>query len=152
MVDKCDGCGRAMRKRRANTHVFEQRYCSTNAACVRKQSAQQRSIAPWHTRRSVAARLLDAAKKRAKQKGVPFALTANDIVVPEVCPVLGIPLFIGKNRGPKKHSPTLDRIRPALGYVPGNVTVISGYANWIKADATSQEVQKVAEWMRQQGV
>jgi len=38
-------------------------------------------------------------------------------------------------------SPSLDRINPALGYVKGNVWVISFKANAIKQNATVQELE-----------
>ena len=92
-----------------------------------------------------------AAKKRAAEKGVPFAITHDDIVIPEDCPVLGIKLerAVGKS---VLHaaSPTLDKIIPALGYVPGNIAVISWRANRIKADGTLEELEALVEWMRKQ--
>src|SRR4051812_35478970 len=39
--------------------------------------------------------LLRSAKDRAKRYGVPFDLGPDDIIVPEKCPVLGIPLSKG---------------------------------------------------------
>ena len=90
--------------------------------------------------------MLAGAKRRAKAYGVPFDLVLEDIVVPKLCPVLGIPIGIG---GGKTHagSPSLDRIIPELGYVPGNVAVISHRANKIKNDATAAELRAVAEWV-----
>ncbi len=93
--------------------------------------------------------LIADAKKRAKREGLPFDLTAADIVVPELCPVLGIPLV----RGDKvlgDSSPSLDRITPTLGYVRGNVAVISYRANRIKQNATPDELLAVAEWARRE--
>lgn len=98
-----------------------------------------------------AVRLLAKARQRAIKRGVPFSLTLEDVVVPDVCPVLGIPLAIGdKVFGP--NSPTLDRLRSDLGYEPGNVAVISFRANLIKNNATAEEVEQVAAWMRKQGL
>jgi hypothetical protein len=47
------------------------------------------------------------------------------------------------------NSPTLDRTIPDLGYVPGNIDIISQRANVIKNDATPEEVQMVADYMRE---
>jgi len=91
-------------------------------------------------------RMLHCAKSRAKRLGVPFDLALSDIVIPAVCPVLGIPI----TRGSGKHipqSPTLDRTVPALGYVKGNITVISYRANMLKNNATAEELQKVVDWI-----
>ena len=32
------------------------------------------------------------AQHRAKRKGIPFSITIDDIIIPETCPLLGIPL------------------------------------------------------------
>lgn len=93
--------------------------------------------------------MLKTAKWRAEKAGVPCTITIEDIVIPELCPVLGIPLQIG-TRGFTNNSPTLDRIRPELGYVPGNVAVISLRANRIKNDAGLVELEAVANWLREQ--
>lgn len=91
----------------------------------------------------------NSAKRRAKDRGVPFTIRPEDIVIPPCCPVLGMPLKRKdpSHRGPAEHSPSLDRIRPELGYVPGNIVVISHRANRIKNDATLEELQRVAAWL-----
>lgn len=94
--------------------------------------------------------LLYAAKKRAKLNNLPFMLQLDDIVIPETCPVIGVQLQYGKGKL-LDASPTLDRIVPELGYVPGNVLVISYKANRIKNNGTPEEVMKVANWMAKTG-
>lgn len=86
--------------------------------------------------------MLSAARSRAKKRGVPFALTADDISIPSHCPILSAPL----TQGGGDWAPSLDRIKPELGYVPGNVIVISQRANRIKNDATPQELYALAEF------
>jgi len=93
--------------------------------------------------------MLSEAKRRAKKSGVPFALTPEDITIPEVCPALGLPLE--QSRGEAAPcSPSLDRIIPELGYVPGNVCVISYRANTLKRDATWDELKKLSRFMERQ--
>ena len=96
-------------------------------------------------------RMLSHAKERASAQGVPFMITLEDISVPSRCPALGIPLSIGDGRI-HAGSPSLDRLRPDLGYVPGNVVVISDLANRIKQKGTSVEVRAVGEWMKSLGL
>lgn len=93
-------------------------------------------------------------KARAKANGTPFTIELSDIVIPEVCPVLGIPIKPqnGKGQGFHPDSPSLDRIRPELGYVKGNVRVISARANLLKSDATSAEIALVLEDLRRLGL
>lgn len=97
-------------------------------------------------------RMLKAAKYRAKKEGLPFNLTIDDIVIPEICPILGIKLnlkFPSKGGGIRGDniknydSPSLDKIIPSLGYVKGNVWVISYRANTIKNNCTFDEIEKL---------
>lgn len=88
-----------------------------------------------------------AARARAKAKGLPFSITRNDIDIPDICPALGIPLFTRDGSGTCDNSASLDRIIPSLGYVPGNVIVISMKANAIKHNATASEIIAVGNWL-----
>lgn len=85
--------------------------------------------------------MLRSAKRRAKLQKVPFDLTPDDFDIPEVCPLLNIPLHfhIGELQA-QFDSPSLDKIIPQLGYVKGNVLVISNRANTIKNNATIEEL------------
>jgi hypothetical protein len=89
--------------------------------------------------------LLRQARQRAAKLGIDFDLTLADIVVPERCPALGVELSVGK-RHARPHSPSLDRIDPSLGYVRGNVVVVSHRANSIKNDASIDELKRVLEF------
>ena len=92
--------------------------------------------------------MVRSAKSRALAKGIPFDLAPQDVVFPEVCPVLGFPLAISPTGHPWDASPSLDRIRPELGYMKGNVRVISHLANAIKRNCTDPAVfRKVADYL-----
>lgn len=84
---------------------------------------------------------LSAARARAKKAGLPFTITRADVPVPEFCPVFGVPLSHGCD---DDTSAEIDRIENHLGYVPGNVLVISRRANRLKRDATLAEMQVLA--------
>ena len=97
-------------------------------------------------------KLLYAARNRAKKNGLDCTITVDDIVIPELCPALGIRLEarIGAGRSNREYlraSPSLDRIDNNKGYVPGNVAVISLRANMIKTDATAAELNAVAAYI-----
>ena len=87
-------------------------------------------------------KMVDAAKRRAKAKNLPFNLTYSDIVLPEKCPVLGIPLQFNKQFS-KFDSFSLDKIVPEKGYVKDNIVVISLKANQIKNCSTIAELEMV---------
>jgi hypothetical protein len=86
--------------------------------------------------------MLQSARHRAKRDGLAFSLDKSDIVIPEVCPVLGIKLAAG-DRHNHDYAPTIERIEPELGYIPGNIAVISYRANRIRNDATLEELERV---------
>jgi hypothetical protein len=89
--------------------------------------------------------LIITTKSRCKKLGIPFNLTADDLAIPEYCPILGIKLEI--NRKMQDNSPSLDRVKPGLGYVKGNVNIISSRANRIKNDGTLEEHQKIVDYL-----
>ena len=97
-------------------------------------------------RRYLGARLT-AKRNNALQKGIPFDLTISDLYpLPEVCPVLGIPLSYGGGHGPADDSMALDRIDPSKGYTKDNVVMVSQRANRIKNNATPAELRKIADF------
>jgi len=83
--------------------------------------------------------LWERARRRAKQRGIEFSITKDAIVIPLACPALGITLRLGSQR--TGNSPSLDRIIPTRGYVPGNVRVISDRANRLKGDRGLAELR-----------
>lgn len=98
-------------------------------------------------RRNPVIRMLQHAKARAKAGGYPFAITAADVPVPTHCPYLGIPLVFGDGRV-CDGSPSLDRTHGHLGYVSGNVEVISYRANRLKNDIRPDEVARMYDALR----
>jgi hypothetical protein len=84
--------------------------------------------------------LYTLAKGRAKRNGLDFNIEREDCRVPEFCPVLGMKL-IPHDKMHSDDSPTLDRIDNKLGYVKGNVWVISMRANKIKNNSTLEELK-----------
>jgi hypothetical protein len=110
---------------------------SCNAAYMRDYMRRRRLELPTQP-------LVERARKRAQSRGLAFAITRDDIVVPLICPVLGIELKIGGKRS--ANSPSLDRIDPASGYVPGNVRVISDRANRLKGPRSLADLERLAEY------
>lgn len=90
------------------------------------------------------------ARDRARKKNLPFNIELSDVVVPEKCPVLGTDIYTSAHGMSRLHSPSLDRLVPSLGYVKGNVRVISLRANSIKNDASPGELRKVADWLERE--
>jgi hypothetical protein len=91
------------------------------------------------------------AQRRAREQSIPFNLELADIVIPETCPLLGIPLYRTSGE-PTPNSPSLDKVIPALGYVKGNVQVISNRANLIKNNASLEEMETLVNNWKAQAV
>jgi len=108
--------------------------------------------ATWYDKNRRAAKIrgmLGRAKKRVKVSGLEFSITARDIEpFPEICPVLGLALNWERAGRAAGDSPSLDRLDNRKGYIRGNVMIISNRANMIKQDATAEEVQAVADFMK----
>jgi hypothetical protein len=86
------------------------------------------------------------AMARARKQGVLCDLKIGDITIPNYCPVLGIKLSPGRKKW-SPTSPSLDRVNPALGYVKGNVRVISWRANCLKRDGSLEEFRCIVAYM-----
>lgn len=153
----CAGCGQTFtggatqrrfgpccpsHKRKPRTYTADQ---------VGAKAAYDRAYYAAHLkpRRTAAVRMVGNARTRARVHGVPFSITPDNICIPQFCPVLGIPLIVGEGLF-TDNSPSLDRFKPSLGYVPGNVYVISYRANRLKSNATIDELQRVLNYMKGQ--
>ena len=92
--------------------------------------------------------LVSSAKHRSARLGVPFSLVSSDILIPCLCPVLGVRL----ERSPEGFSesaPSLDRIVPELGYTKENIVVISKRANRLRNNGSAEQHVRIADWMEE---
>jgi len=80
------------------------------------------------------------AKSRALAKNIHFTIVESDIVIPEYCPLLEIPLKLHYG-GALDDSASLDRIDTTKGYTPENIRVISRKANIMKGNASLEELR-----------
>lgn len=87
-------------------------------------------------------------KKRAKKRGIPFTIQITDIVIPKLCPILGIELSFGVERV-HDASPSLDSIVPEKGYVKGNCFIISSKANRMKQENTLETLEKIISYIKE---
>ena len=93
--------------------------------------------------------LYQNAKKRAKTEGKEFTIRKEDIPLVHVCPITGIDLHlnIGGIQG-LNDSYSLDRRDSNLGYVPGNVFVMSWKANKAKGNLTLEDIERLLKYMK----
>ena len=91
------------------------------------------------------------ARQTAKKLNLPFNLTEEyikSITPPDmICPALGIKMMVSttKEKGSWR-SPSLDRIIPELGYVKGNVVIVSFKVNREKNNSSLEELTKITNF------
>ena len=114
-------------------------------------------------------RWFGSKKARANSPGIEFSIEPTDIPgvkigetitiskrgqkytsweaieYPKVCPVLGMKLDWGMN-GLTNNSPSLDRVNNKLGYIKGNVMLMSNLANKMKSNATPEQLNQFSEY------
>jgi hypothetical protein len=75
-----------------------------------------------------------------------FTISFDDLDWPTACPILGIEIDYFSVKV-QENSPSFDRIDSNIGYVKGNVALVSWRANRIKNDGTAEEHHKIAAFM-----
>ena len=100
------------------------------------------------TKQGTTIEMLCGAKSRAKAKNLPFDLDLQYVrsIINDKCPIFNFEL---KWDNPKQmyNSPSLDRIIPELGYVKGNVQIISNLANTMKSNASVEQLLTFSKWI-----
>lgn len=91
---------------------------------------------------------LSGARKRAKELGMEFNITREylDSIYVSHCPILGIELSYVNDRI-YPNSASIDRIDNSIGYVVGNIQILSYKANRIKGDASIEELIRFADYI-----
>ena len=102
-------------------------YCTTK--CNRQSYYEAHMLIPeWRI-----GKLVSMAKNRSSNKGVPFNI--DSVYMMELydgkCAISGIQLELGRADKGKVHpyAPSIDRIEPSLGYVKGNVRIVTYQMN-----------------------
>ena len=83
--------------------------------------------------------LLKQARKRAADKNLAFDLTLEDIVIPQRCPIMDVPLQYIPHQY-SDYSPSIDRKDSSKGYTKNNIWIISTIANRMKWNATKEQL------------
>lgn len=120
----CDSCRSAKHKK-----YYREQYKETAKTKSRQFRERDQRLA-----------LLSSARHSARIKKLNFNLTLEDIEIPEFCPFLGIKLTNIQGKGRVDSNASVDRIDPTKGYVKGNVQILSLRANFMKRDASQQEL------------
>jgi len=143
--------GVRLQERKSNMATKEQnrRWYEANKEYHQKRYAEDKQgfkTRLKELRKDVRYQMVANAKQRAKKTGIPFDLHFTDLVLPDVCPILGIPLQKGEGRR-EDYSPSIDRVHNDRGYVKGNVAIISWKANKMKSDLSLETTKSLVKYM-----
>lgn len=119
--------------------IFE--ITSKMTLCKTCNSSRVKSLRPeW--------KMHQRAKMRCKNSGREFSIGVDDIIIPDICPILGIKISMNSGKsGAYRNSPSLDRKDNSKGYTKDNIQVISQLANAMKCHATKEELLLFANWI-----
>lgn len=128
---------------KAQRQIYQRDYYYRNKEAVRSRNRS------WREKN----RRLDAiiaVVGRAKSRGIAYDKEhMRALECPATCPILGTPISF-KNSREKRHASNVasfDRINNDLGYVAGNVQIISRMANTMKSNASKDELIMFAKWV-----
>lgn len=130
-----------LRCRDRRPEVFKQRQRDIHQRLKGARNAQRRSGHAADPRKV----LWGNACARARKVGVPLdEMDWRTLTQPISCECCGASLVVGGGLS----SPSLDRIVPAKGYVYGNIAWLCKRCNSIKNDASADDLERVAAWLR----
>lgn len=117
------------------------------AANLEKQRVYARRAAenrPW-------AKSFTERRNTAKKRGIAFEIDQAYLktIWTGRCSLTGLPFDVksraGGKTGPRPFSPSVDRIRPELGYVPGNVRFVLHCVNAFRGTMSDALMRSVAK-------
>lgn len=132
LLVRCARCGEGKERGEFYAHPKNPTGCQSRCkACIRARNVERRGAIIEYNRQhrweDQRVRMASDARRRDKAAGRASDIEAKGIVIPELCPRTGNPMFHAVDR-PLGCSPCLVRIDKALGYVAGNWEVVSAEA------------------------
>lgn len=136
-------CFEGKQRRKENPDICkaeDKKYRDKNRLNIRKTNSR-------YKKRTRLLSMFFNAKQRARKRGLPFDIEYEDLVVPEFCPILGIRIEHHDNKL-RGNSPSIDRIIPELGYVKGNIRIISHRANGCKSNLSVDILERLLAYIK----
>jgi len=129
---------------KAKRAAYMRHWQAANPERIRAYSIKAAKARPW-------ARSFSERRNGARRRGIEFSITQAYLrtIWTGKCAITGLPFdtrvrLKGKT-GPRPFSPSVDRIRPALGYVPGNVRFVLHCVNAFRGTMSDRLMKRVAE-------
>lgn len=131
---------RAAKLKRKQRMEVDQEYAASCRAVIQAQKLRyKQDLDKWKRLK------ISHIKANAPKRGLDVTITEEDLVWVECCPILGITL----DRCAPTNSPncaSVDRLNNSLGYIKGNVWIISRKANTMKNSASREELKAFGRW------
>jgi len=142
-IHKCNDCIREEKRLQAKKSWDRDPEASRERG--RRYKERQKKHNP---KRYSAGQMCASAAKRSRALGLAYDIKTEYVlsICPDTCPILGYDIKYGGGEKSKK-SASLDRIDPELGYVMGNVQVVSLLANLMKSESSKEDQIKFARWV-----
>ena len=128
------------------------KYCHTELEFLRKEDEKMKVFCSTncqgafyrkHTDKGWATAKHSSLRESAMKRGIHFDLSVQDVMDigrPKICRYLEVELdYMATKVSP--NSPSVNRIDPSLGYVRGNIEIISNKANSMLLNATKEELK-----------
>lgn len=136
-------------------HSTERRTCDSACIACEKHRRQTEYYEKYKTDDAAFRKQFSDLRGKAKKYGIPFSIKLDDIDRPEFCPVLGTKLMYGINHNTEETKwakdpdrASFDRLVPDLGYVVGNVFIISLKANRLKNNSTLEQLESLVNYIK----
>jgi hypothetical protein len=110
---------------------------------TKKELASARTL-QW-VRENQEARLYQSCRNNSIKRNLEFSISQEDIIIPEVCPILDVKLTNISGQGRVKTNASIDRMDNSKGYTKDNILVVSDLANRMKQNATTEELLAFAK-------
>jgi hypothetical protein len=145
----CKPCNTARQKEAYWKNLEESRRKNRERDAKNRDKARNKCSSFWAKKRKEdpAYCLWAGAKSRANKNNIEFDILREDIIIPEICPILGIKLQFDNTQGFSDTSPSIDKIDPNKGYVKDNIQIISWRANKLKSNGTLEEFKKLVYFL-----
>ena len=148
--------GKETRKRFANSpkgigysRRYSNRYRIDNPDKIKAYDMKKKTIDPKGYR---ALKVTMGIKHRSKKKGIPFDMTKQNLIdmqnESDTCPCCYEPFDFNFTGPHDPHSPSVDRLIPELGYVPGNIKMICYACNRRKNTSSIKQLEQIIRYMR----
>lgn len=116
---------------------------------AKRQARKAYSRDYYKTAHGRAVVLVQCARKRAAQKGLPFALSVRWVeerIEAGHCEITGLPFNLNGERESWRDpwAPSLDQTVPGAGYTEQNVKVVACIYNLAKSDFSAADVERFA--------